>query len=134
MVERPGAGLRSLSFVWGVAVLAGAVVAAYFLLIGVLLTLADNPCSLGDEPCKGTPALRVVGVVFTFLAGGAVISGLGASVSYGIYAISPDGGAGRRANRLFLAAVMCAASVVLLFLLVSFAADAGLHLTTDGRP
>jgi hypothetical protein len=134
MVERPGAGKRILSFVWGVAVLVGAVIAAYFLLIGVLLTLADNPCSLGDEPCEGTPALRVIGAVFTLLAGGAVISGLGAAVSYGIYAISPDGSAGRRANRLFLAAVTCAGAVVLLVLLVSFAADAGLHLKTYTRP
>jgi ferric-dicitrate binding protein FerR (iron transport regulator) len=77
--------------------------------------------------------LRVVGVLFTLLGAGAAIGGMGAAVSYGLYAFRPDRRTRRRANRLFLTALACAAAVVLLFALGALAGDLGVDFSTD-RP
>jgi hypothetical protein len=114
-------------------VLAAALFAAGITLIGSVITLGNDPCALGDEACNGTAPLRVVGVLFTLLGAGAAIGGMGAAVSYGLYAIRPDRRTRRRANRLFLAALACAAAVVLLFTLASLAGDLGVDFSTD-RP
>jgi hypothetical protein len=129
----PGPTIRILTLLWGVVVLTAALFAAVITLIGSVITLGDDPCALGDEACNGTVALRVVGVLFTLLGVGTVIGGLGAALSYGFYAIRPAPRTRRRANLLFLAALACAAAVVLLFALASLAHDLGVDYSTD-RP
>jgi hypothetical protein len=129
----PGAARRILTFLWGALVFVASLLAAAITLIGSVITLGDDPCALGDEACNGTVSLRVVGVLFTLLGAGAVIGSLGAALSYWFYAIRPDPWTSRRANRLFLGALACAAAVVLLFALASGATDLGVDMTTD-RP
>jgi hypothetical protein len=125
--------IRILTFLWGVAVLVAALLAAYVTLLAIVLTLPDNPCSLGDEPCDGTVQLRVAGVLSALLGSGAVIGSLGAALSYGYCAIRPSERVRRRANRLFLVALACAAGFALIVALVYVAGELGVDFTID-RP
>jgi hypothetical protein len=125
--------IRILTFLWGIAILVAALLAAYITLLAVVLTLPDNPCSLGDEPCDGTVQLRVVGVLSALLGSGAAIGSLGAALSYGYCALRPGERPRRRANRLFVIALACAAGFALLVALVYVAGELGVDFTTD-RP
>jgi hypothetical protein len=130
---QPRPALRILAFLWGVAVLVAALLAAYITLLAIVLTLPSNPCSLGEEPCDGTVQLRVAGVLSALLGAGAVMGSLGAALSYGYYAVRPGERVRRRANRLFLVALACAAGFALIVVLVYVAGELGVEFTTD-RP
>jgi hypothetical protein len=130
---QPRPALRILTFLWGVAILVAALLAAYVTLLAIVFTLSDNPCALGDEPCNGTVPLRIFGVLFTLLGSGAVTGSLGAAVSYGAYAIRPEERKRRLANRFFVTASACAVGFALLIALVFVVGELGVDFTTD-RP
>jgi hypothetical protein len=73
----------------GTALLAFALLVAFFALLLAGVELSDNPCSLGDEPCAARTGDRVIGV--TAAVGGivAVASGLAAAFSAFAYVARP---------------------------------------------